>query len=114
MVVVTIMVIPSLPTPTTHRSIHHASLGSQILLFARNTAKDARGETAPYTFLGPATYVTHEGERPMSITWRLAHPMPPDMFDEAKVAAGKGLPEAVAQTSFSVLSARSPTFKIAG
>jgi hypothetical protein len=43
---------------------------------------------APYTFLGPATYVTHQGERPMSITWRLHHPMPAELFEEMKVAAG--------------------------
>jgi hypothetical protein len=73
---------------TGQRYINHASLGSQILLFARNTAKDARGETSPYTFLGPAAYVSHIGERPMSITWRLDHPMPPEMFDETKVVAG--------------------------
>jgi len=43
---------------------------------------------APYTFLGPATYVTHQGERPISITWRLRHPMPAELFEEMKVAAG--------------------------
>jgi len=44
----------------------------------------------PYTFLGPATYVKHESERPMSIAWRLAHPMPAEMFEETKVATGEG------------------------
>ena len=58
------------------------------LLFVRNAAKDARGETVPYTPLGPATYVAHTGERPMSITWRLHSPMPPDMFEATKTVAG--------------------------
>jgi hypothetical protein len=58
------------------------------LLFVRNAAKDARGETVPYTLLGLATYVTHTGERPMSITWRLHTPMPPDMFEATKTVAG--------------------------
>jgi hypothetical protein len=44
--------------------------------------------TAPYTFLGPATYEPHHGERPMSITWRLRHSMPAELFEEMKVAAG--------------------------
>ena len=26
--------------------------------------------------LGPLQYVRHEGSRPMSITWRMEHPMP--------------------------------------
>jgi hypothetical protein len=34
------------------------------------------------------TYVSHQGERPMSITWRLRHPMPAELFEEMKVAAG--------------------------
>jgi len=32
--------------------------------------------------------VTHQGERPMSITWRLRHAMPAELFEEMKVAAG--------------------------
>jgi hypothetical protein len=43
---------------------------------------------APYTFLGPATYLIHKGERQMSITWRLPHAMPAELFEEMKVAAG--------------------------
>ena len=57
-------------------------------IIARRRHKDSRGETAPYTFLGPATYVTHQGERPMSMTWRLHHAMPAELFEEIKVAAG--------------------------
>jgi len=49
---------------------------------------DERGITATSTFFGPATFVTHYGERPMSITWRLHHPMPAELFEEMKVAAG--------------------------
>jgi hypothetical protein len=30
---------------------------------------------APYAFLGPVRYETHEGDRPIAITWRLAAPM---------------------------------------
>ena len=38
--------------------------------------------------LGPATYVQHEGSRPMAITWRLQTPMPAELFEDARVAAG--------------------------
>lgn len=58
---------------------------STVLLFVRETQQDAFG-TAPYLLLGPATYVSHEGERPIAITWSLAHAMPVDFFQTASVA----------------------------
>ena len=42
----------------------------------------------PYTFLGPADYVSHKGERPISFVWKLRRPMPADFFRQAKVASG--------------------------
>lgn len=47
----------------------------RILLFVREFKQDLAG-AAPYTFLGLADYVTHEGSKPMSITWRLHRPIP--------------------------------------
>jgi hypothetical protein len=38
--------------------------------------------------VGSAGSVTHQGERPMSITRRLHHPMPAELFEEMKVVAG--------------------------
>lgn len=59
----------------------HATIGNHILLFARlNT-----GERA-FVFLGPATYVSHVGELPMAITWRLKHPLPGDLFQRFAAA----------------------------
>ena len=54
---------------------HHVKAGTSVLLFARVNS----GERA-FWFLGPATYVRHEGELPMAITWRLAHSLPPDLY----------------------------------
>ncbi len=68
------------------RYVNHKSLGSHVLLFVRERNKDVLG-TMPYTFLGPADYVSHEGNRPMAITWRLRHPMPPALLQVARVAA---------------------------
>src|SRR5262249_16699926 len=39
---------------------------STVLLFVREEKENEFG-TAPYLFLGPARYVTHEGERPIAI-----------------------------------------------
>ncbi len=75
-------------SPTGRRYQQHASKGSHVLFFVRRRNRDDRGETAPYTFLGPATYQHHKGDRPMSITWRLQHAMPAVLFEEMKVAAG--------------------------
>ena len=58
---------------------------SNILLFVRDTHQDPFG-TAPYQFLGPATYVNHQGERPIAITWKLAYGMTADLFQAATVA----------------------------
>ena len=62
-------------SPTGQRYIHHVERGRSILLFAR-----ARTEDASFWFLGPATYVQHEGERPIAFTWRLETPLPGDLF----------------------------------
>ena len=53
----------------------HASMGTRIMLFARE-----RNTDRSFYFLGPATYVRHESEQPMAITWRLKHALPGDLF----------------------------------
>ena len=59
------------------RYIHHIERGSRVLLFVREFKTDRITNSAEaYTFLGPAEYVKHEGEKPMNIVWRLASPIP--------------------------------------
>ncbi|MCB0921866.1 MAG: DUF3427 domain-containing protein [Actinobacteria bacterium] len=41
---------------------------------------------SPYWFIGPGQYVTHVGERPMAITWRLETPLPGDLFAQFAAA----------------------------
>jgi hypothetical protein len=60
---------------TGRRYQRHAAEGSSVLLFARERQSDRA-----FYFLGPATYVRHEGELPMAVTWRLDHPLPGDLF----------------------------------
>ena len=38
--------------------------------------------------LGPARYLRHEGEKPMAITWKLAHPLPGDLHASFAAAVG--------------------------
>lgn len=60
---------------TGRRYREHAARGSSILLFAR-----VRTDERAFWFLGPATYVRHERELPMAVTWRLEHALPGDLF----------------------------------
>lgn len=62
---------------TGQRYTHHRDTGNKILLFVREFKTDRiSGSAAAYTFLGTANYVTHEGSKPMNITWRLDKPIP--------------------------------------
>jgi hypothetical protein len=40
------------------------------------------GRTAPFTFLGPASLVSFQQERPIQMVWRLNHLMPAIIFEE--------------------------------
>ena len=74
----------SLRSPTGRRYLSNTST---VLLFVREEPRNEFG-TAPYLCLGPANYVSHQGDRPIAITWQLDHPMPTDFFARATVAAG--------------------------
>lgn len=54
---------------------NHTPEGRAILLFTR-----LRRDHRAFWFLGPATYRSHVGERPMAITWELHHPLPGDLY----------------------------------
>jgi superfamily II DNA or RNA helicase len=60
---------------TGQRYIQHQARGTGVLLFARLNVSDRA-----FWCLGPAGYVSHEGERPISFTWQLAHRLPADLY----------------------------------
>lgn len=68
-------------SPTGRRYQTHSENGGTILPFARLTTDDRA-----FWLLGPATYVSHEGERPMAITWRLEHSLPGDLYAQFAAA----------------------------
>ncbi len=72
----------SLASPTGQRYLTHVEAGTKVILFARLRADDRA-----FWCLGPATYVSHEGERPIAITWRLDHRLPADLFTQFAAAA---------------------------
>ncbi len=63
-------------SPTGQRYQSHQATGNQILLFGRLNTDDRA-----FYFLGPGAYVSHVGELPMAITWRLTHRLPGDLFE---------------------------------
>jgi superfamily II DNA or RNA helicase len=78
--------LTSTASPTGQRYITHELQGSQVLLFVREGSVGDGVGASPFLFLGSATYVRHERERPIAIVWRLKHPMPPDFFQAARAA----------------------------
>ena len=72
----------SIASPTGQRYLKGTST---VLLFCRIEQK-GEYDTAPYIFLGPASVVSHSGERPIAITWKLRHDMPSEFFASASLA----------------------------
>ncbi|GAB4367623.1 MAG: DEAD/DEAH box helicase [Acidobacteriota bacterium] len=67
---------------------HHEREGVDVLLFVRERRKTALGLGAPFVCLGTVRYLHCEPgrERPLSITWRLDHPMPGWLLEKARAA----------------------------
>ncbi len=71
----------SLGSDTGRRYVSQAEHATNVVLFARLSTADRA-----FWCLGPATYVSHDGERPIAITWRLHHRLPGDLFAEFAAA----------------------------
>ncbi|MGC9670648.1 DUF3427 domain-containing protein [Planosporangium sp. 12N6] len=79
----------STASPTGQRYVHHASRGSSVHLFLRESKEsDGALGVPPYLYAGRMRYVEHKGDRPMRILWRLEKPLPADVYHAARVAAG--------------------------
>ncbi len=61
---------------TGQRYIRQKENGNIVLLFVRSAKKDSYGNSMAFTFLGTAQIVSWEGSQPMSIIYRLDHPIP--------------------------------------
>lgn len=79
----------SAESPTGRRYIQHKEKGYMPLLFVRSEAK-VGGYSQPYHFLGAVEYLSHEGSRPMSITWKLRKVMPARLLREFQSMAVAG------------------------
>ncbi|MFE0523604.1 DUF3427 domain-containing protein [Streptomyces sp. NPDC058954] len=75
-------------SPTGLRYQQHAKRGSHVLLFMRRYKDTDIGKAQPWMLLGPATYVRHEGSKPMAITWQLHQELPADVWSYSTITAG--------------------------
>lgn len=65
--------------------LHFRERGYSVLFFARMERK-VGWETAPFIYLGPAgRLLSAEGDRPISMVWELAYPVPAFLLEEAAV-----------------------------
>ena len=74
-------------SPTGRRYRQQREAGTTVLLFVRESPTLANGAAAPFTLLGPATFVEDRGERPIQITWQLHTPMPESLLEVARLVA---------------------------
>ncbi len=73
---------------TGKRYRQHVEGGTHVLLFARRYNETDIDKAQPWMLLGPAEHVSSEGSKPMSVVWRLTHPLPADVWTYAAIAAG--------------------------
>jgi hypothetical protein len=71
-------------SPTGQNYRNFCERGYTILFFARMEKKH-EGETSPFLFLGPASsLISFESDRPIRTIWELEHPMPAELFEQAR------------------------------
>lgn len=69
--------------------IRQREMNKEILLFVREATEDEDKLRMAFVFCGQLQYVSHEGSKPMSITWRMHMPPPAELFNEGrKLAVG--------------------------
>lgn len=56
----------------------HAAVGLRVHLFVRR-AKKVHGKAAPFTYCGRVAFVDWENDAPITVRWRLADPVPPEL-----------------------------------
>jgi hypothetical protein len=63
------------------RYIQQRERGTNVVLFAR-----LRTDDQAFWCLGPASYVRHEGDRPIAFVWKLSHRLPGDLYADFAAA----------------------------
>ena len=66
---------------------HHAARGTHIHLYVRRRGKNNRG-TVPFTYAGELEFVRWEGEKPITVWWKLQQTVPRQLWSELDVPSG--------------------------
>ena len=54
----------------------HRERGIEVHLFVRRQSKTKAGKAAPFTYCGMVDFIRWEGDRPITVTWRLSREVP--------------------------------------
>lgn len=75
----------SVNSPTGQRYINDRTEEHKVLFFVRES-KNQYNHAMPYVFLGNAKYVSHQGNNPIQIVWRMDHPIPERIIRESNLS----------------------------
>lgn len=64
---------------------NHRERGDAVHLFVRATSKEAGRGSAPFTYCGEVDFENWEGEKPITVHWRLREPIPERLWTILKV-----------------------------
>jgi len=73
----------SIESKTGQRYIHQNENGTKVIIFFREHKNDENGQTMAYRCLGFADFVSSEGSKPISITYKLQETMPIKIYRES-------------------------------
>ena len=73
-------------SPAGERIAEHVARGISVHLFVRAQSKLA-GKTQPFTYCGPLTFERWEGDKPITVWWRLSEPAPESLRKALRVPA---------------------------
>jgi superfamily II DNA or RNA helicase/diadenosine tetraphosphate (Ap4A) HIT family hydrolase len=67
---------------------HHRERGIAVHLFVRKRKRAQGGGAAPFVYCGEVEFVSWQGERPITIRWKLSEPLPARLRELFGVEAG--------------------------
>ena len=69
----------------------HFATGVRVQLFVRAEKTLAGGGAAPFVYCGPVTFVDWEGEKPITVRWRLDQPLTERLATEFDAPPSSGV-----------------------
>ena len=67
-------------SPTGQKIANQEQDGTSVHLFVRDQRKTPQGKAAPFVYCGDVSFVEWEGDRPITVKWRLSKPLSDALF----------------------------------